>query len=120
MSKDARKRAEQKGRRAETLCAIALRLKGYKILETRAKLPGGEIDLVAVSGDVIAFIEVKARQSEADALHAITPQSQKRILRASAQWMARHTQFADHGWRFDAMLVAPGRWPKHIIDAWRP
>lgn len=116
---DKRQRAERKGRKAEQLSAIALRLKGYRILGMREKLSGGELDIIASRGDVIAFVEVKARATQDGALQAITPTNQQRILRASEQWMARHPQFADYGWRFDAMLVQPGRWPKHILDAWR-
>ena len=120
MNRPSRREAERKGRFAERLSALALQLKGYRILEVRAKLPGGEIDLIAARAKTIAFVEVKARRQEATALYAITPTAQKRILRASEQWMARHPALASYGWRFDAMIVAKGRWPKHIRDAWRP
>ena len=56
-----KRRAESSGRRAETMCAWWLRLKGYRIVAERSRQPGGEIDLVAVRGSVLAFVEVKAR-----------------------------------------------------------
>lgn len=119
MARPDRRQAEIKGRRAETLCALVLRLKGYRILETRAKLRGGEIDLIAARGQLIAFIEVKARADEDAARHAISDTNRNRIIRASEEWMARHPQLSGFHWRFDAMLVAPNRWPKHVKDAWR-
>jgi hypothetical protein len=46
---------------AERLAAIALRLKGYRILACRYRVHGGEIDIVARRADTIAFVEVKVR-----------------------------------------------------------
>ena len=115
-----RKQAERKGRLAEQLCVLTLRLKGYRILGVRVKYHGGEIDIVASRNRVVAFVEVKARASETDGLHAISDDNQHRIQQASQQWMARHPQLADYGWRFDAMVVGGGWWPRHVRDAWRP
>ena len=120
-----RQRAEKRGRRAESLAAIMLMLKGYRILERRARTPAGEIDLIAKRGKLIAFVEVKARKTVIVALEAVTPRAQSRISRAAELWMARRSDFADHDWRFDIVAVLPGRflyfgWPKHFPDAWRP
>ncbi len=54
--------AEARGRRAENVAALYLRLKGYRILARRAKLFCGEIDLIARRSDTLAFIEVKYRR----------------------------------------------------------
>lgn len=57
--------AEKRGRWAETLSVIALRLTGWRILARRMKAKKGsglgEVDIVARRGRTIAFVEVKAR-----------------------------------------------------------
>ena len=57
-----REAAEKRGRGAETLAAVWLRLHGWRILARRARVPGGEVDIVARRGRVLAFVEVKARR----------------------------------------------------------
>lgn len=115
-----RRRAERKGRRAETLAALSLRLKGYRILESRVRTPMGEIDLIALRRGVVVFIEVKARANMDDAIISVTPSNSRRVENAAGYWMARRPEYADHGWRYDIIAIAPGRWPHHIRDAWRP
>jgi hypothetical protein len=58
---DDRRRREGWGRKAESLAAFALRLKGYRVLAGRLRTPAGEIDLIVRRGATIAFVEVKAR-----------------------------------------------------------
>ncbi len=114
--------AEKRGRRAETIAALWLRLKGYRLLARRFKTPVGEIDLIVKRGRVIAFVEVKARQSRRDALEAVSPQARIRIARA-AEWylarMAAETHKKAEITRFDMVLVVPGQRPHHMPDAWR-
>jgi putative endonuclease len=101
-----------------------LRLKGYAILERGFTLGrgsgAGEVDIIARRGKTLVFAEVKARPSEADAAHAIQPRQMARIERAAAAWLALHPELAGLDVRFDALLVAPARPPKHLEDAWRP
>ena len=68
----------------------------------------------------IAFVEVKARGSRTDAAEAVSPQQRRRIAAAAAAWLARHGGDADCDIRFDAVLVAPRRFPLHLTDCWRP
>lgn len=112
--------AEARGRAAERRAALWLRLKGYSILAMRVKLPVGEIDLVARKGKLIAFVEVKARARQEDALGAVSVQSWQRIARAAEAWMGQRPKLADYGWRYDIVALAPGRLPHHLKDAWRP
>jgi len=116
----ARRSAERRGRWAEALCVLRLRLAGYRILARRAKSALGEIDLVARRGRILAFIEVKARADNATALFALTPRQSRRIERAALAFVARHPALAALDMRYDAMLVRPWRWPVHVVDAWRP
>lgn len=97
-----------------------LRLRGYKILARRFKTPVGEIDLIVRRGDVIAFVEVKARRDLSTALQAVTPAMRRRIERAANYYLARHSTAAGCVMRFDLFAVAlPLRW-RHLDNAWRP
>lgn len=112
-----RRRAYLLGHRAETVAALWLRLKGYRILARRYRTPKGEIDLVARRGDTVAMVEVKARESLDAALEAITPANRRRIVEAAHMWLARNPACADATLRFDVLLIAPGHWPKHLPNA---
>jgi len=116
-SNKARIAAQRHGHRAEMLAALFLRLKFYRIIERRYKTPVGEIDLVAQRLGTIVFVEVKARghsRGERDALEAV---NRARIVRAAAHWQAHHPQMASRDFRFDVIFLAPGRWPRHVINA---
>lgn len=117
---ETRQAAERRGRRAETLAAWLLRGKGYRILDRRFRVGAGEIDLVARRGRTIAFVEVKARASHAAAAEAVSPMQRRRIAAAAHAWLGRHPACAGCDLRFDAVLVAPRRPPRHVPDAWRP
>ena len=114
-----RQASEIRGRCAESLAALMLRLKGYAILTRRYRCPVGEIDLVARRGHTLAMVEVKARASAEDAAFAITPHQQKRIARAADHFLAANPRYTGFKLRFDAVLSVPGRWPRHVPDAWR-
>jgi len=114
-----RKDAEKRGRSSETLAALLLRLKGYRILGRRVRTHAGEIDLVARSPrGILCFIEVKARLRERDAAQSVAPRQQQRIVRAANLFVAGRPALAQSGMRFDIVTVAPI--PRHIRDAWRP
>lgn len=118
----ARQRAYRLGWRAEALCALALRLKGYRILARRYRAPGGEVDIVARRGATLAFVEVKARPTLAAALDTLTPRQRARVERAARAWLAGHPYAVppDALLRFDLMALRPRRWPRHVPDAWEP
>jgi putative endonuclease len=113
----------QRGHRAETLAAWFLRLKGYRVLARRLTTGrgtgAGEIDLIVRRGNVVAFVEVKARSDLAQAAAAITPHQQARLVRAARAYLGRHPELAACSCRFDAVLVVPRSLPRHICDAWR-
>lgn len=113
-----RRRALARGRLAEALCAWRLRLVGYRILARNWRCPAGEIDILARRGDLLAVVEVKARADLDRAAAALGPVQRRRIARAAEWWLARHP--GPERIRFDVMLVAPGRWPRHCRDAWTP
>lgn len=115
-----RRRARGRGLRAEAIAALYLRCKGYRILARGYRTRSGEIDIIARRGRTLVLVEVKRRPSREDAAWAITPTQKQRIERAAAGFLAAHPAYSDLAVRFDALLLAPGRWPQHIEDAWRP
>jgi len=109
-----RRQAERRGRRAEFLAICLLRLKGYRLLASRYRTPVGEIDLIARRAGTVVFVEVKARATIAEATEAVTPHGRQRIARAAHLWLARNPAAAEFTLRFDVILVAPRRWPRHL------
>lgn len=111
------RKANKQGHRAETLCKLLLRLKGYKIIATRYKTHQGEIDIVATRGKVLAFIEVKSRPNILAAHEAVSMQQQERLCRTGALFHAHNRGYSHYIMRFDIMLILPWRWPRHIKNA---
>src|SRR5580692_10077666 len=103
--------------KAAARAAALLMAKGYRILARRFRTPYGEIDIVAKRRNLIAFIEVKARGSLDDAAYAVTPRQQQRIIEAAQAWLMAHPEHAEFELRFDAMLIAPRRLPRHLLAA---
>lgn len=112
-----RRRAFRIGIGAERKAAWLLRIKGYRILAMRFRAPGGEADLVALRGRTLVFVEVKARSEIAAAWEAITPRQQRRIASAARGWLVRHPLDIGLTLRFDAVFMAPWRWPQHLENA---
>jgi putative endonuclease len=111
-------RARIAGRRGEWLGAAWLMAKGYRILGFRLKTPHGEIDLLAQKGRTLVVVEVKLRGSIETALEAVTWRQRQRLRRAAEAFAARRVSLRDAAIRLDLMALAPGRWPRHIRDAW--
>jgi putative endonuclease len=112
-----RERAEQGGRRAETIAAWWLRLKGWAILARRVRTPVGEVDLIARRGRILAFIEVKARASASEAALALDDYRLRRVA-AAAEALAHRYARAGDDLRIDAIFVVPGRLPRHLTNVW--
>jgi putative endonuclease len=96
---------------------MLLMAKGYRIAARRFKTPVGEIDIVARRGNTLVFVEVKARDTADDAALAVTERGKRRILGAAELWLAHHPGDAQRLIRFDAILVTPGRMPRHLANA---
>jgi len=107
---------EAKGRRGEALAAWYLRLKGWRILARRVKTPRGEIDLVARRGRVVAFVEVKWRATSGELDLAIDEYRLRRVA-AAAEAVAHRFARPDDEVRIDVLLLAPGRFPRHMANA---
>ena len=105
------------GLSAESRAAAFLIAKGYRILARRFRTPHGEIDIVARRRNTIAFVEVKARETLDEAAYAVTPRQQARIITAAQAWLMAHPEHDGYDLRFDAMLIAPRRLPRHLVAA---
>jgi putative endonuclease len=97
------------GARGEAVAARYLRRLGYRILGRQVHLPSGELDLVALDGRVIVFVEVKTRESDEHGRpdDAVTPDKQRRLTRLAVTFLKRHG-LVEHPARFDVVAVT---WP---------
>jgi len=107
---------EAQGRRGETFAAWYLRLKGWRILALRLKTPRGEIDLVARRGNLVAFVEVKWRATVQERDQAIDAWRLRRVVEAAEAAAHRFLGEGDN-MRVDVLLLAPGHFPRHIVNA---
>ena len=107
---------EARGRRGEALAAWYLRFKGWRILARRVKTPRGEIDLIARRGGIVAFIEVKWRERAEELDQAVDPWRLRRVAAAAEAVGHRYVRAGDLQ-RIDVLLLAPGRFPRHMANA---
>ena len=110
--------SHRRGLRAEAVAAFWLRLKGYRILDRRYRSPAGEIDLIVTRGGLVAAVEVKLRARRDSAEEAVTTRQWQRIARALEFWRRDNPAYLEHDFRFDALLLSPGRLPRHLPHVW--
>lgn len=103
------------GRAAEDLAADRLAADGYRVVERNARTRFGELDIVALDGDVLAFVEVKAGRvgavagPERPAL-AVGHTKQVRLRRLAREWLAGRSGLRGvRAFRFDVIGVVFGR-----------
>jgi putative endonuclease len=116
-SRKARRRAYWRGLWGERMAALMLILKGYRIVQFRARTGMGEIDIIARRGRVLVFAEVKSRKKGATA-EAVHPAQAARLVRAGNAFLAKNPHFTDFYIRFDVILTGGFFWPRHIKSAW--
>ena len=109
--------AERRGRGAEILACWWLRLFGWRILARRARVPGGEVDIVARRGRTLAFVEVKARATEEAATFALDDWRLRRVVTAAERLTPRYMRDGDEV-RIDALYIIPRRLPRHVPNIW--
>ncbi len=108
------------GRRGEDLVAARLGRAGWRIVARNVRLPSGELDLVALEGSTLVFVEVKsarlgtARGPERPA-HAVGRRKQLKLRRLAREWLAeRRGPSGVSGYRFDVVGVSFG--PNGLTD----
>ena len=107
---------EAQGRRGEWPAAWFLRLKGWRVLASRVKTPRGEVDLIVRRGRTVAFVEVKWRERAADLDTAIDAHRLRRVAAAAEALAHKYARPGDVQ-RIDVLLLAPGRFPRHMANA---
>jgi putative endonuclease len=112
-----RRRAEAAGRLAETATLALYLCLGFRPLARRLRTPVGELDLVALRGDMLVAVEVKQRRSLAEAAETLTPANRRRLVDATRWWLARHPAHVGYTIRFDVVLWAPWSLPRRIVGA---
>ncbi len=93
------------GRLGEDLAARYLQSQGYTILERNYRCQGGEIDLVAVEGSCLVFVEVRTRRSRRFGTpeESVTPWKKERLLRAAQSYVAERGW--EGFWRIDLLAI---------------
>lgn len=109
-----RQRAYRRGHSAEHLAAVALLLKGYRIIGRRYRTKLGEIDLIARRGDTVLIVEVKVRATLEQAMDSVNVLTKRRIEAAADHWLSRQPNNAKLSLRFDLVAILPWRWPVHV------
>jgi putative endonuclease len=98
------------GRRGERAARHALVKAGYRILGRNVRTPGGEIDLLALDGETLVLVEVKATARAGFNPADRVDRAKRRRLCAAKAWLARRRGFAGRPFRFDVVAVtAEGR-----------
>jgi putative endonuclease len=110
-------KALRRGSFSEYLAAFSLMLRGYRILAMRYRVKSGEIDIIARKGDLVSFVEVKARATAADSIFAVNGLTQSRIKNASLYWLQTQKDASQLSYSYDIIAVRPWRWPEHFRDA---
>jgi putative endonuclease len=98
-----------RGRAGEDAAAQLLEANGYRIVGRNIRLPGGEIDIVARDGDVVVFVEVKARANASfgAAVRAVDHRKRATLRALAADWLQIAAPQARA--RFDVVTFDGGR-----------
>lgn len=91
--------------------------KGYRILERNYRCPQGEIDIIALDGKVLVFVEVRTRRESSYGFpeESITSLKQRRIIRC-ATWYLHQKKLEMQDCRFDVIAIMGDR-IEHISGA---
>jgi putative endonuclease len=111
----ARLRPKSLGERGEDAAARFLKRRGYYIIARHVDSRLGELDIIAVDGRTVVFVEVKTRSSSASGhpAEAVDDRKQQRMTQAALGYLKSHG-LLNHSARFDVVAV---QWP---TDAKRP
>lgn len=118
-SPESRRDADQRGREGEAAAAMFLAAQGWQIVAERVKTKAGEIDLIVRRTGLVAFVEVKWRARAAALGDAIDERRLRRVA-AAVEMVWQDYAAAGEDIRIDVILLAPGRPPTHIENAWMP
>lgn len=111
----------EKGKKGEQLVAQYLKDRGYSILAVNFRHFLGEIDIIAHTQDIVAFVEVKWRSNPlVDPAEIINYTKQKKISTVAKLFLSQHTKYQECVHRFDVALIEENNTTitiRYIIDA---
>ncbi len=95
----------------EQRAALFLENEGYRVLERNFRCRQGEIDLIALDGKCLVFLEIKYRRDDrlGSGAEAVGFAKQQRIIRCAEYYLAKHAQYAAMPCRFDVVSVCGGK-----------
>ncbi|MEZ6059753.1 MAG: YraN family protein [Planctomycetaceae bacterium] len=98
------------GDRGEREAARFLKKQGLKILGQQYRDRSGEIDIIALDGSQIVFVEVKTRRTadNGQPFEAVNRQKQQKLTRLALAWLKKHRRL-EHSARFDVVSII---WPE--------
>ena len=102
-----RREREIEGRKAEIHVARWLKLRGWKILSKRFKIPEGEIDIIARRKNIIVFVEVKQRATLPKIEDIMSQTNISRVIEAAEIWVNQNFEILgpDFEIRFDLAVI---------------
>lgn len=107
-----------RGLAAEATAQEYLKKRGFDVLETRYKTKYGEVDIIAVTGEILCFIEVKKRAKNADALASVSVSAQRRIENAALYFLSQNPEHINAAMRFDVVAISDDGHITHLDNAW--
>jgi putative endonuclease len=102
-----RNNTKETGKKGEEIAVAYLKNKGYRIRERNYRCPFGEIDIIALDGEAVVFVEVKSRKSDdfGDPEAAVDTRKQAKLSRAALNYINEHN-LNDRNARFDVVAVS--------------
>jgi ribonuclease HII len=109
-SRSAEQTAAQVGRRGEQLAAAHLEEMGWVICELNYRCAAGEMDIVALDGECLAFVEVRTRRGRSHGLpvESITPRKKKKLIEVAETYLQEHNSLP-LDWRIDVVSILMSR-----------
>lgn len=98
---------QARGAEGERAARLYLESRGLRFMDAGWRCRLGELDLVMVENDVLAFIEVRTRQrgSLVSPAESVGLHKRRRVIQAARHWLMRHPEFADMPARFDVVAI---------------
>jgi len=108
----------QKGREGETRAAMLLKAAGMRIIARNVRSSVGEIDLVALDGETIVFVEVKTWSvlGIEELQYSISEKKQRRIIETAKYFLDSHREYYCMAVRFDVVFIGPIT-STHLVSA---
>jgi putative endonuclease len=102
-------RKSARGKEGEALAAAALEKKGMKIIARNARSASGEIDIVALEGEIVVFVEVKTWTSLGfeELGYSVNLKKQRRIIETAKYFISTHREYNCMAQRFDIVFIRP-------------